>query len=46
MTIPKQNKAINEWAPTWDQFIEDPEQLENFKNWGYFSLPFTNAKGE
>jgi hypothetical protein len=46
MTTPRENKAIQEWAPTWDQFIEDPEQIKTWRDWGYFSLPLTNSKGE
>jgi len=27
MTTPRDNAAINEWAPTWDEFIQDPAQI-------------------
>lgn len=30
MTIPKENEAINEWSPSWNIFIENPDQIENF----------------
>lgn len=46
MVTPRQNKAIQEWAPTWDQFINDPEQIKLWMDWGYFSLPLTNSKGD
>lgn len=46
MTTPRENKAIQEWAPTWDKFIEDPEQIKTWRDWGYFSLPLKNSKGE
>lgn len=45
MHIPKENPAINEWAPSWAQFIPDEEQLQNFLNWGYFSYELKMPDG-
>ena len=45
MQVPRENKAINEWGPSWDSMIGDPDQIENWKNWGYFSLPFVTSDG-
>ena len=45
MQIPRENKAINEWGPSWDSMIGDSAQIENWKNWGYFALPLTKSDG-
>jgi len=45
MTTARSNPAINEWAPTWNQFIQDDEQLKTWLDYGYFSLPLTNKNG-
>ena len=45
MQVPRENKAINEWGPAWDSMIGDSAQIENWKNWGYFSKPFTKSDG-
>lgn len=47
MAIPRQNEAINEWAPKWKEWLDiDAQQWENFKNWGYYSLPFVGFDGQ
>jgi sphingomyelin phosphodiesterase len=45
MTKPRSNPAINEWAPTWNQFIEDDKQYKTWLDYGYFSLPLTTKNG-
>lgn len=46
MTTPRENEAINQWSPTWEQFIDDPEQVKLFRDWGYFSMPLKNKEGK
>lgn len=46
MTTPRENAAINAWGPAWDEWIEDPEQIKTWRDWGYFSLPFVDSKGK
>lgn len=45
MSSPKSNPAINEWAPSWNQFITDKDQIDNWLNWGYYVLPLETANG-
>lgn len=45
MSIPKENKAINEWIGSWDSLIEDPKQLQTFHDWGYYSVPLRYENG-
>lgn len=37
---------MNEWSPTWEQFIPDPQQFKHFADFGYYSLPLTDAHGK
>jgi hypothetical protein len=46
MNAPKDNPAINAWAPDWLKWIPDEEQQENFLNFGFYSLDLTNGAGE
>jgi hypothetical protein len=46
MSIPRQNKAINEWINSWDPMITDAEQNKIFKDWGYYALPFETHTGK
>ena len=46
MRVPRENVAIQAWGPAWDSIIQDPEQIKTWRDWGYFSLPLTNTKGE
>ena len=36
MQSPRENKAIQEWGPSWDSLIKDPEQIKTWRDWGYF----------
>jgi len=36
---PKDNKAIEEWAPAWEPFVTDKAALKTWMDYGYFSLP-------
>lgn len=42
----RDNKAVDEWAPTWKPFIENPEAMKTFLDYGYYSLPMTSADDE
>ena len=46
MSIPHQNKAINEWSVTWDAMLNNSEQAKLFHDWGYYSLPLVNSSGD
>ena len=35
----KDNKAIDEWSPTWADFIHDKEAMKTFLDFGYFKMP-------
>ena len=45
MKTARSNPAINAWDPTWVQFIDNPDELQTFKDWGYFSLPLKYTRG-
>jgi len=42
---PRENDVINEWSPTWAQFIPDGKQLKSFLDYGYYSLPLKKKDG-
>jgi len=44
MWAPQNNTAINEWDPTWFDLIPK-DQVDNFKNFGYFSAPLAKKNG-
>jgi sphingomyelin phosphodiesterase len=46
MRAPKDNAAVNEWAPEWLKWIPEKEQQENFLNYGFYSLDLTNNAGD
>lgn len=46
MLAPRDNAAINEWAPDWLKWIPDEEQQKNFLDFGFYSLDLTNFDGE
>lgn len=46
MSAPRDNAAIQEWAPEWLKWIPDEEQQKNFLDWGYYSLDLTGVNGE
>lgn len=44
---PRENKAINDWDSAWEDFgfLQEPEQLQHFLDYGFYSAPFKFANG-
>jgi sphingomyelin phosphodiesterase len=43
---PRENEAVNAWAPTWMSFFGNNEEAkQNFLDYGFFSLPFESLNG-
>lgn len=45
---PHENLSVNEWSKKWKlfDFLKDPVQRKHFEEYGFYSAPFTNHKGE